>query len=359
MEANSRILAIPQVVCTQCAAWARAGSKYCSDACGIAAQEHQVRQEKAEQVLKWKKDRFVRRCAVVWQELLESKATGAYLSSIEAEDFKTLAEVEQEQLSVISTLERIQKQQSELELEIQMYQVPVEENGSDSVEIQSDKVGKTSHFDCPYCGVVPSGNFAALSQHLPQCFHKFETLNAVVGPYPTPAGDVTSLIYCDHFDPKTNKYCKKLKASCAMHSGVFNAKLPGQRAKSMNETKELCGAPTARENVTSSTMPHHSEGFMDTDTANDSDGTPFARCRILKRECTRHYNWENLARRQLELQLISHRQLSEALKQEMAAIKEKMILARLSRGLKGNAVTIPEHPQGYESSSMMDISTHT
>ena len=358
METNSRFPAPSHVVCTQCSAWARAGSKYCSDACGISAQEHHVRQEKAEQVLKWKKDRFVRRCAVVWQELLESKATGSYLSSIEAEDFKTLGEVEQEQLSVISTLERIKKEQSNLELEIQMYQVPVEEIGSESGEIQSDKAGKTSHFDCPYCGVVPSGNFAALSQHLPQCFHKFESLNAVVGPYPTPAGDVTSLIYCDHFDPKTNKYCKKLKASCAMHSGVFTAKLPGHRAKPLNETKELCGAPTAHENLTHSTTLHHSEGSSDINTANHSDGALFARCRILKRECARHYNWENLARRQLELQLISHRQLAEALKQEMAAIKEKMILARLSRGLKGNAVTIPEH-QDRDSSHIMDISAET
>jgi hypothetical protein len=311
-----------------------------------------VKAEKAQGVAAWKKDHFDRRCAVVWQELLESKSQNVFSSHIEEEDFKMLGEVEQERLVTLATLERIKREQIELEDEIQTYQVPASANerGEDVSEERGDKVGKTSHLDCPYCGVVPSGSAVALSHHFTTCFNKFETSNAIFGKQPMAEGDINTLIYCDHFDTKTSSYCKKLKASCAAHSGVISIRPIGQKNKPASETMELCGARVA--------SPHTDNSSSQNGISTQSNGNPslqsssnpqagqirYHRCRTLRRECPRHFNWENFSRRQLELQLISHIQLAEALQQEAAAIKEKMILARLSRGLKGTAETISHLP---------------
>ena len=376
------LLPLPSVppVCLQCDAWARVGSKYCSNACGVAYHMARVSGEKAREVELVKRDRFDRRCAVIWSEILSCVAKKQYWSSVEEEDASLLQTVEVEMKNVLAMVERIRREQVELEVEIQTFQVPLpsatnpihseaagegeettEETTSGEMEKGSSTASTTAtttsataaaaaaaaerhlrgagnlkmtHTDCPYCGVTPSGHFPALSHHLVSCFQKFESLNLLSGPKPMQPGD---LIYCDHFDPKMNTYCKKLKASCYAHSGVVSVRpLPGQKPKSTtSEMMTMCGASTA-------------------------DNPTTGRCRALKKDCPRHFNWEHFARNQLELQLISHTQLAEGLQSELEAIKEKMIFARLSRGLKGNVVVIPgpaASHTSHTSASTMDISS--
>lgn len=314
MEIDEPSAQIEAGVCVRCGAWARAGSRYCSDACGIAVHMERIAAEKAKELEEARLQCYKLRSAALWLEIEESMSKGQYTSCAEEADAKLLIECQVDRESERELVSDLKRRKEELEVEIATYQtknlLPDDEEPEDHV------VGRTSHFDCPYCGVVPSGNIVSLAQHLPACFFKLEQANQVTGDYATPEGDVTSLIYCDRFDPKTGKYCKKLKASCFAHSGVVTPKpLPGIRSRAA-ECREICGAPT-------------------------KNASGASRCSLLRTKCPRHYNWENLARQQLELQLISHSQLAEALHQEVHAIKEKMILARMCRGLQGSAQTIP------------------
>lgn len=305
-------------ICVRCGAWARVGSKYCSHACGIAVHLERIAVEKEKEMEQMRKALYDRRSAVLWQEIEQSIERQEYHSCAEELDAQLLVEVKRDRESELEVLAALKLQQDELEKEIEIHQtknVLLEDQ-----EPEEHTVGRTSHFDCPYCGVAPTTG-VSLAQHLPSCFQKFEAANLVTGNAATPEGDVTSLIYCDRFEAKTGKYCKQLKASCCLHSGVVPPRpAPGTRAKV--DLRELCGAPTK-------------------DAKN-------GRCSLLRLKCPRHFNWENFARKQLELQIISHTQLAEALRQEVDVIKEKMILARLCRGLKGSASTIPA--QGLDAS---------
>lgn len=303
-------------ICRQCGAWAREGSMYCSHACGIEVQMTRIIEEQKRKLLDLKTARYDLRCKTIWSEIQESIRTNTFSNIVEEEDASVLQKVEKDLLLESQTIEGYQADRDRLEAEIQAFQVECTESAEDESKLNS------SHFDCPYCGIQPSS--AVLSLHLPGCYQKFESGNQIYGDTPTPAGDVTSLIYCDHQDSKTGKFCKKLKESCYAHSGVIPPRLPpGHRGRG----PEYCGAPTSE----------------------DSTG----RCRQLRARCPRHLNWENLARRQYDLQIISHTQLVESLKVELDVIKDRMIIARLARGLRGNSRTIPAGEEDHYVSSTL------
>ena len=257
-----------------------------------------------------KTSRYDIRCKVIWSEIQESMRTNTYATVMEEEDANMLLKVEKDLALEKLTIEGYTADRETVETAIQTYQVDCLDHKDDESEERTRAAKNSAHFDCPYCGIQPTT--AVLSLHLPSCYQKFESTNQIYGDAPTPAGDVTSLIYCDHHDLKTGKFCKKLKESCYAHSGVLAARLaPGQRARG----PEYCGAPTAED--------------------------PSGHCHLVRSRCARHFNWENITRRQYDLQIISHTQLAEALKLELELIKDRMITARLSRGLRGNSRAIP------------------
>lgn len=304
------IVDVEPSICRQCGAWAREGSAYCGHTCGIAAHMQRVIDEQKKKLLELKTARYDLRWKTIWSEIQESIRTGSFATVVEEEEASSLVKVEKDYALERTTILNYTAQREQLEREIQQYQVDWTGDVEDDAEERASGAKNSAHFDCPYCGIQPTT--AILSNHLPSCYQKFEAANQLTGDAPTPAGDVTSLIYCDHHDPKTGKYCKKLKESCYAHSGVLPARpMPGQRGRG----PEFCGAPTLED--------------------------PSGRCRAVRSRCTRHLNWENLTRRQYDLQIISHTQLAEALKLEIEIIKDRMVTARLSRGLKGSSQTIP------------------
>lgn len=304
------IVDVHSEICRRCGAWARDGSIYCSHACGIAVHMDRIAEEQQKKLMELKTARHDIRCKVIWSELEESMRTNTYATIMEEEDASMLLKVQSDLALEKVTIEGYKADRLKAETTIQSYQIDCPEHKDDDSEERTSAAKNSAHFDCPYCGIQPTT--AILSLHLPGCYQKFESTNQIYGDAPTPAGDVTSLIYCDHHDHKTGKYCKKLKESCYAHSGVLAARLaPGHRARG----PEYCGAPTAED--------------------------PSGHCHLVRSRCARHFNWEHIILRQYDLQIISHTQLAEALKLELELIKDRMITSRLARGLRGNSRTIP------------------
>jgi hypothetical protein len=73
--------------------------------------------------------------------------------------------------------------------------------------------------DCVSCGQPV--HHSKLSKHLESCYFKVENTHAVVAKELTYDEDGTNIVCCDVYDLRTKTYCKKLKASCPLHSEHF------------------------------------------------------------------------------------------------------------------------------------------
>jgi hypothetical protein len=321
-----------------------------------------VKQEKANEEAERKKARFERRCAVIWSEIEQDIKEKRIKSISELDDVKAMDEVEEEKRTTEISIESIKKQQIDLEELIAKGSSLAILEDSEMDEVASLSTARTTHLDCPYCGAAQPSAAASMSHHMSACFQKFESSVPLMGSHPTPPNDVNSLIYCDVYDAKTNQYCKKLKASCFQHSGVLPSRtFPAFAKADASNTPQQASTKNQRTSTKDKKKEKPTHAALaalvcGSPTTDDPSGF----CRLNRRDCPRHHNWDNIARRQLELQLISLNQLLEALRQESVALKERMIMRRLCRGLQGSATTIPGpaalSQTSQTSSNAMDVS---
>lgn len=294
-------------LCLRCSEPARDGSKYCSHDCGMEFHKERLSQSLAEEEAKSRRAKYDQRCAVVWREIEQDIANHSLRSVAEADDAKIFLELDAQKEQARRDIAILEKSLLDLD-------AIVARAASQPFIANDGPAMKTAHLDCPYCGVQPS--HASLALHLPGCYLKFESGVPHYGSQPRAASDVHGFIYCDQQVDK-GQYCKKLKASCALHSGVVPPKphaSRADRAKVSQYAETSCGAPT------------------------EDDPTGF--CRLVKKDCLRHFNWDATARQQLVLQKLVLEQQLEAHGFDVEVIKERMVCRRLCRGLRGTAKTI-------------------
>uniref|UniRef100_A0A3Q3IZ36 CXXC-type zinc finger protein 1 n=1 Tax=Monopterus albus TaxID=43700 RepID=A0A3Q3IZ36_MONAL len=107
-------------------------------------------------------------------------------------------------------------------------------------------------------------------RHMERCYAKYESQTSFGSMYPTRIEGATRL-FCDVYNPQSKTYCKRLQVLCPEHSR--DPKVP---------VDEVCGCPLVK-NVFELTGEY---------------------CRVSKRKCNKHYNWEKLRRAEVDLERV-------------------------------------------------------
>jgi len=135
--------------------------------------------------------------------------------------------------------------------------------------------------DCITCGQPILGkNYA---RHIEQCFTKKEGTTSIS---PAPKDSVMEngvlIEYCNYFDSRFSGYCIRVKSSCPIH---------GRKKKKKVNKNQVGGCPTSDFAV----------GY----------------CERLKRQCTKHLNWETIKRLELDNEWQRQKQLLKDKDQEI------------------------------------------
>ena len=110
-------------------------------------------------------------------------------------------------------------------------------------------------------------------RHMEKCFCKVEGQTSFGSAYKSALKDPP--LFCDAFNKHTKSYCKKLKMVCPEHY-----------REPKESTDAVCGCP----------MPSERATILGDDSA--------PMCRVARRLCQRHLNWERLRRAQLDVQRV-------------------------------------------------------
>ncbi|TNM88396.1 hypothetical protein fugu_004650 [Takifugu bimaculatus] len=107
-------------------------------------------------------------------------------------------------------------------------------------------------------------------RHMERCYAKYESQTSFGSMYPTRIEGATRL-FCDVYNPQSKTYCKRLQVLCPEHSRDPKVSVD-----------EVCGCPLVK-NVFELTGDF---------------------CRVSKRKCNKHYNWEKLRRAEVDLERV-------------------------------------------------------
>uniref|UniRef100_A0A3Q4BAB5 CXXC-type zinc finger protein 1 n=1 Tax=Mola mola TaxID=94237 RepID=A0A3Q4BAB5_MOLML len=107
-------------------------------------------------------------------------------------------------------------------------------------------------------------------RHMERCYAKYESQTSFGSMYPTRIEGATRL-FCDVYNPQSKTYCKRLQVLCPEHSRDPKVSVD-----------EVCGCPLVK-NVFELTGDY---------------------CRVSKRKCNKHYNWEKLRRAEVDLERV-------------------------------------------------------
>jgi len=156
--------------------------------------------------------------------------------------------------------------------------------------------------DCFSCGQPIAGRLFA--RHIEQCYAKKGS-----SPHKLPSctnGDNSTTVYCNYYDQQTASYCAYPLNSCPLH------------AVNQGETRKerLCGCPTG----------DFGSGY----------------CERTKKECLKHFNWENIRQMEMELEKKRQKQVLSSLNAEIELVKAR--IRRRSQAKDDTHRTIAENP---------------
>ncbi|XP_039081677.1 CXXC-type zinc finger protein 1-like isoform X2 [Hyaena hyaena] len=227
----------------------RPGSKYCSDDCGMKLAAERICHILPQRVQQWQKSPCI----------------------AEEHGKKMLERIHREQQDAHTRLKDMECHFQELEaIILRGKQQPVCE---DEETKRSNRNNAHMQTFCVSCGQSISLHVAL--RHMEHCFVKYERKWSFGSLYPTCIEGATRL-FCDVYDPKSKRYCKRLQVLCPEHS----------RDPKVSDD-EVCGCPLVH-NVFEVTGNF---------------------CRLPKSVCNLHYCWEKLRRAELS-------KLEELLEQE-------------------------------------------
>uniref|UniRef100_A0A672YZE9 CXXC-type zinc finger protein 1 n=1 Tax=Sphaeramia orbicularis TaxID=375764 RepID=A0A672YZE9_9TELE len=227
-----------------CVEAARPSSKYCSEDCGMKLAANRIYEILPQRIQQWQQSPCI----------------------AEEHGKKQLERIRREQQNARLRLTDMERRFHELEGIIakakqQAVQQDEEVNEGDSEDTDLQ-------IFCVSCS-HPINPKVAL-RHMERCYAKYESQTSFGSMYPTRIEGATRL-FCDVYNPQSKTYCKRLQVLCPEHSR--DPKIP---------VDEVCGCPLVK-NVFELTGDY---------------------CRVSKRKCNKHYNWEKLRRAEVDLERV-------------------------------------------------------
>uniref|UniRef100_A0A8C6M2T4 CXXC-type zinc finger protein 1 n=1 Tax=Nothobranchius furzeri TaxID=105023 RepID=A0A8C6M2T4_NOTFU len=227
-----------------CVEAARPKSKYCSEDCGMKLAANRIYEILPQRIQQWQQSPCI----------------------AEEHGKKQLERIRREQQSARLRLTEMERRFHELEGIIakakqQAVQQDEEVNEGDSEDTDLQ-------IFCVSCGHLITPKVAL--RHMERCYAKYESQTSFGSMFPTKIEGATRL-FCDVYNPQSKTYCKRLQVLCPEHSR--DPKVP---------VDEVCGCPLVK-NVF--------------ELAGDY-------CRVSKRKCNKHYNWEKLRRAEVDLERV-------------------------------------------------------
>ncbi|XP_016073867.1 PREDICTED: CXXC-type zinc finger protein 1-like [Miniopterus natalensis] len=221
----------------------RPGSKYCSDNCGMKLAAERIYEILPQRIQQWNNSPCI----------------------AEEHGKKMLERILHEQQDAHTRLKYMECQFHELEAIILRGKQQAVCYDEESTKVINDTV---QQIFCVSCGKSISMHVAL--RHMEHCFAKYECKSSFGSLYPTCIEGATRL-FCDAYDPKSKRYCKRLQVLCPEHS---------KDPKVTDD--EVCGCPLVH-NVFELTGNF---------------------CRLPKRLCIHHYCWEKLRRAEVDLERV-------------------------------------------------------
>ncbi|XP_061544937.1 CXXC-type zinc finger protein 1b isoform X2 [Phycodurus eques] len=227
-----------------CVEAARTNSKYCSEGCGMKLAANRIYEILPQRIQQWQQSPCIAEEHGKKQlERIRRDQQNARLRLTEME--RRFHELE----GIIAKAKQQAVQQDE----------EVNEGDGDDTDLQ---------IFCVSCS-HPVNPKVAL-RHMERCYAKYESQTSFGSMYPTRIEGATRL-FCDVYNPQSRTYCKRLQVLCPEHSR--DPKIP---------VDEVCGCPMVK-NVFELTGEY---------------------CRVSKRKCNKHYNWEKLRRAEVDLERV-------------------------------------------------------
>ncbi|XP_033647537.1 CXXC-type zinc finger protein 1-like isoform X2 [Asterias rubens] len=247
---------LPQCYGPGCVNAARHSSKYCSEACGLKLATNRLFEFLPQRIQQWQRSPCI-------AEENNKKSLEKMRSEME-EAKKKIGELDGKIVKLNNLIDRAKREK-----------VALDQDNTDGESEEAD----LSIF-CVSCG-HPINPARAL-RHMSKCYTKYESQTSFGSAFKTKI--VGESMFCDFFNSQQNTYCKRLKVLCPEHT-----KEPKVSAD------EVCGCPLVAD------VFQETKGF----------------CRIAKRKCSKHYNWEKLRRAEIDLERVRWwLKLDELLEQE-------------------------------------------
>uniref|UniRef100_A0A8C7K5H1 CXXC-type zinc finger protein 1 n=1 Tax=Oncorhynchus kisutch TaxID=8019 RepID=A0A8C7K5H1_ONCKI len=228
-----------------CVEVARAGSKYCSEDCGMKLATNRIYEILPQRIQQWQQSPCI----------------------AEEQGKKLLERIRRDQQSARLRLTDMEKRFHELEGIIAKAKQQVVQQDEEVNEAEGDTDTDLQIF-CVSCS-HPVNPKVAL-RHMERCYAKHESQTSFGSMYPTRIEGATRL-FCDVYNPQSKTYCKRLQVLCPEHSRDPKVTVD-----------EVCGCPLVR------------DVFQPTGEY----------CRVSKRKCNKHYCWEKLRRAEVDLERV-------------------------------------------------------
>lgn len=253
----------------KCVKPARTNSNYCSDECGINLASHRIVQTLPDRLREWNLTPCVadeRNQKELQKIRSEQDAVKSRLEQLNV-DFRSL-----EELIARSKLQPIEKEKED------------EEDGGDN-----EKPSETEMtVYCVTCGQDLHTRTAI--RHMERCYNKFESQTSFASKFKTQIEN--HRLFCDHYDPKEQTYCKRLNVLCPEHK---------PDPKFLDE--DVCGYPIQ----------------------NEIFGAISEFCRLPKKHCKTHAYWEKLRRAEIDMQRVQQWVKMDELIEQEKAVKKSML----------------------------------
>jgi COMPASS component SPP1 len=233
----------------------RAGSKYCSDECGIKLATNRIYEILPQRIQQWNSTP----CAA------------------ETNDRRQLENIRKQQEEARLKLQQLETQLRDLENMIIKSKKTKLDTALDNAD--NEEESEMSIY-CITCGHEIGARTAA--RHLEKCFNKYESQTSFGSAFKTRIE--ANNMFCDVYNHQQGTYCKRLRVLCPEHS---------KDPKISDD--EVCGCPLL-------TGVFQFSGEF---------------CRMRKKKCMKHYNWEKLRRAEVDMERVNHwLKLDELFEQE-------------------------------------------
>ncbi|GFT76368.1 CXXC-type zinc finger protein 1 [Nephila pilipes] len=231
--------ALGQCFGPDCIYQARPHSKYCSDECGMKLAMCRIYEILPRRIREWQKTICV----------------------ADENNRKSLEKIRREQQEAKDRLSELNKKQEALDRIIEKAKSSLIATDQDNLDGETEESEISMY--CVTCGHEIGAKNAL--KHMEKCFNKYESQTSFGSFYQTNIEGTN--IFCDFYNPHQRTYCKRLKILCPEHS---------KEPKVSDD--EVCGCPLVN-------------GVFE---------TTGEFCRVLKKRCVKHYQWEKFRRAEID-----------------------------------------------------------